>query len=388
MFLFNHSKFITIVPFLLSCVLFIPTTFSQTVTNGSLNGSPIGNSRAGNATGWSTCGFSPDLCTTNFPSYVSTSQVASSSSPDGGNWLGLAALGECAQTTITGLTTGNSYTLYFCGACFGTGTSIYNQSPARPIVRVGTSSQTYTIPMTANTWIPLQLSFTATSSTMTLRCEHPNGSIAYASLDGFNLSSPCNTVLLPIELLSFNAFAEIDHYEVLLNWQTAREEGSKSFIIERSTDAVNFKTIGKVAAANYSQAIQEYTFVDDNLPLIGEKKGGLFYYRLQQISLNEEVLYSEVRAVNFPIEELTGFNVYPNPTNHLINVDFVAPTNTTSYVLTIFNMLGQVIQQQSIIPQTGFNHLAIDVQDLEAGTYNIKLSSDNNAHQCRFIKNY
>lgn len=79
----------------------------QTVTNGSVTGAPVGNSSLANAAGWVVCGFSPDLCDISFPSYVATSQVTPSPSPDGGSWLGLGALnglGECARTTITGLT--------------------------------------------------------------------------------------------------------------------------------------------------------------------------------------------------------------------------------------------------------------------------------------------
>ena len=107
-----------------SCLLLVGMTLlcftasAQTVTNGSVTGAPRGNNLIANATGWSRCSFSPDLCDVTHPSYVTTSAVPSTPSPDGGTWVGLASLGECAQTTITGLTVGNTYTLYFCGACF------------------------------------------------------------------------------------------------------------------------------------------------------------------------------------------------------------------------------------------------------------------------------
>ena len=95
--------------------------FGQTVTNGSVTGAPVGNSQLNNAAGWSVCGFSPDLCDTGFPSYSGNSQVAVTPSPDGGSWLGMAAVGsgECAQTTVTGLTAGNTYTLCVYGGCLG-----------------------------------------------------------------------------------------------------------------------------------------------------------------------------------------------------------------------------------------------------------------------------
>lgn len=175
--------------------------FAQTVNNGSVTGAPAANSGigAGNAPGWTVCGYSPDLCDLSRPSYLTTSGVPAVLSPDGGTWLGLAdvgsGLGECAQTTITGLTVGQTYTLYFCGANFGSGSSIFNGSPATPTVTVGAATQTYSIPM-ASVWIPLSLTFTATSPTMTLQASnyHPSSNFSYASLDGFNLVSPCGIV--------------------------------------------------------------------------------------------------------------------------------------------------------------------------------------------------
>lgn len=388
MFLLQYSPFYS--TFCLIYLCFTPI-LAQTVTNGSLNGGPIGNNRITNAAGWSRCSGSPDLCNTTFPSYLTTSQVTPSNSPDGGNWLGLASIsaGECAQTTITGLTIGNSYTLYFCGASFGTGSSLFNQSPVLPTVRVGATSQTYSIPMAASTWIPLQLSFVATATTMTLQCEHAGSAPAnafYASFDGFNLSAPCATVLLPIELLSFNAFANQDAYATDIHWQTAREQDSESFVLQRSLDGVAFENIATIPAAVYSEEIENYTFLDQELPIVNGQKGGLFYYRLQQVDLYNNVLYSEVRAVNFPVETLLGFNIYPNPTKSRLNLDFLAPNSENSFTLSIINTLGQVVREKIISPNQGLNQLVIDVDELSRGTYIIQLSSTQKSYRRSFIK--
>lgn len=378
--------------FILSLISLLTTPIlAQTVTNGSLNGGPIGNNLVANATGWSRCSGSPDLCNTTFPSYLTTSQVTPNNSPDGGNWLGLASIsaGECAQTTITGLTIGNAYILYFCGASFGTGSSLFNQSPVLPTVRIGTTTQTYSIPMAASTWVPLQLPFVATATTMTLQCEHAGSAPAnafYASFDGFNLSAPCATVLLPIELLSFNALAKEDVYATDINWQTAREQDSEAFVLQRSLDGVQFENIATIPAAVYSEDIENYTFLDKELPIINGQKGGLFYYRLQQIDLYNNVLYSEVRAVNFPVETLLGFNIYPNPTKNTLNLDFLSPNSENSYTLSIINALGQVVQEKTIFPNQGLNQLAVDVETLSRGTYIIQLSNTQKAYRRSFIK--
>ncbi|MEO9534221.1 MAG: gliding motility-associated C-terminal domain-containing protein [Crocinitomicaceae bacterium] len=187
----KNSLFLSALLIFLGVIIYSPSTFAQTVTNGSVTGAPVGNSQLNNAAGWTVCGFSPDLCDTGFPSYSGNSQVAVSASPDGGSWLGMAAVGagECAQTTITGLTAGNTYTLCFYGACFGTGTSIFNQGPSNPEICVGGTCQTVVIPQAANTWTLYTMTFTATAPTETLSCTL-TGDNSYCGLDGFTISVP------------------------------------------------------------------------------------------------------------------------------------------------------------------------------------------------------
>ena len=186
-------KIIPLIISLFSCF----TLQSQTVTNGSVTGTPEGNDLLANATGWSSCTLSPDLCSVTFSSYAGTTQVSASPSPDGGTWLGLAALGECATTTITGLSIGKSYSLCFYGACFGTG-FLFNNSPSTPSICVGTTCQTFVIPMVANTWNQFTMNFTATANTMLLTASLSNTYFSYASLDGFRVGSFGKCTIPPI----------------------------------------------------------------------------------------------------------------------------------------------------------------------------------------------
>src|SRR5690606_38181705 len=118
---------------------------------------------------------------------------AASPSPDGGSWLGMAAvgsgIGECAETTITGLTVGQTYTLCWWGSNFGTG-ALFNGSPSNPTISVGATSTTISIPQVANVWTQFTLSFTATATTMPLQCNLPGGNNSYCGLDGFTIAVP------------------------------------------------------------------------------------------------------------------------------------------------------------------------------------------------------
>lgn len=226
---------------------------AQTVTNGSITGSPAANSgiTAGYAPGWTTFAFSPDLCNVTFPSYSGNSQVPRIASPDGGTWLGIASLGEAAQTTITGLTIGQTYTLRWCGANFGTA-ALYNGTPANPqIIIVGVTSTTLSIPQVANTWNPYSLTFTATATSHILRCLISGGS-TYASLDGFNLTGAlCNPIILPVHFTSFTG--QFDNCKVHLSWESPESENPSAFEVQRSTDGELFETLEKLDANSQRQ---------------------------------------------------------------------------------------------------------------------------------------
>jgi hypothetical protein len=51
----------------------------------------------------------------------------------------------------------------------------------------------------------------------------------------------------------------------LLKWQTAFEQNSKHFIIQRSVDGVNFSNLATIAAAGNAADIRNYSYQDNSL---------------------------------------------------------------------------------------------------------------------------
>lgn len=371
---------------LLNMLLVVCFAKAQLVTNGSVSGAPCANSgiNVGNAAGWSGCGFSPDLCCLAMPSYVASSSVTPVVSPDGGTWLGLAALGECAQTTITGLTAGTTYTLYFCGACFGTGTSIYNQGPSLPRISVvGSASVTVNIPMTASTWYRYQLVFVANAATMTLRCDHLTGSVSYASLDGFSLnpSAPCGPIVLPIELVSFGHSYDKVKKQTQLFWTTSMEKNVKHFIIEKSYDAIHFITAGIVEPyTTESNSLKNYQFKDDNTT-----DKGIVYYRLQSLDKDGEKTFSNIIDVEIT-DAKDDLKVYPNPVSSEVSVSYYSETGQLNQV-SCYNSLGQLVFSKEFqSEETGVQVRMIDVSLLPTGIYKILISNQAKTSSINFSK--
>ena len=345
--------------------LFLPLA-AQTVTNGGVTGAPAANNgiTLGYAPGWTRCAFSPDLCSTTFPSYSGSATVATAPSPDGGTWLGIAALGECAQTTITGLTVGASYTLYFCGSCFGTA-ALYNTAPAAPTITVGASAVTFSIPRTAATWYPYSMTFTANATSMVLQASIANGSNSYANLDGFSLSTPCGSPL-PVSLEQFAASLSGTGAE--LNWSAPGDAEIALYSIEKLSADEQWTTLG-------TQSPEEshiYTYYDAHpLP-------GYTFYRLKVTDRNGNETYSELRFVrtNVPFAEI---QVFPNPANETLHI---RTTEERMPQVQVFNLVGQ----EMLCPVTPeLAGMDLDIRSLEPGIYFVKLVLDGQTELRRLI---
>ncbi len=140
---------------------------------------------------------------------------------------------------------------------------------------------------------------------------------------------------LPVNLLYFTATKNGAQAE--LNWATAGETNSSYFNVQRSTDGINWYTVGKVAAAGNSSAVMEYSFIDSQLPV------GIVYYKIVEVDLDNSSQSSEIAKIN----TLTDLNVsiLPNPNNGNFTVQIQGnPENT---VIAVVNTLGQTVYEKT-----------------------------------------
>lgn len=92
-------------------------------------------------------------------------------------------------------------------------------------------------------------------------------------LDNLVVRSTSHVDRMPIHLLNFEAKGEADH--VMIRWFTAKETDTDTFLIERSTNGIDFVEIGRVKAAGNSSSLNAYALVDKN-PIVDAAS----YYRL------------------------------------------------------------------------------------------------------------
>ena len=147
--------------------------------------------------------------------------------------------------------------------------------------------------------------------------------------------------------------------------------------------SVSYTFIGERAAAGNSTQPLSYS-LDDLNPLQGHN-----YYRLKMIDLDGSFKYSNVIMINvaqIKYEDAIS-NVYPNPTDHTIFIDYQASSNSNVNVL-IYDALGQEMLLKKVAVNKGNQTLNIDVNTFADGVYIIQIQDVNSGKvtQSKFVK--
>lgn len=170
-----------------------------------------------------------------------------------------------------------------------------------------------------------------------------------------------NQTVLPIKLANLSAKA--NGSSIVVNWATETETNNSHFILEKSTDGLNFNLIANVSSKGNGATYNHTDFSPAN---------GNNYYRLTQIDNNgTKVTYDPV-VVNFGLRTSdTGLKVYPNPVvANKVTVSFT-PQKYTG--LQLVNLYGQKLQSLNLAATD--TEKTIDVSAYSSGTYLILLTN-------------
>ncbi len=181
--------------------------------------------------------------------------------------------------------------------------------------------------------------------------------------------SPECLAALPVTLTSFDA--QLVSKKVNLKWTTENPQGFSHFVVERSSNAVNFSSIGQVASSTTSL----YTFTDNNLP-----QADLVYYRLKMVDIDGTFSYSTI--VKLKMFGAAKALIYPNPVSNKLQLNFSEPLFSNSS-LKVFNSTGAVVLAENI--SLGSNSYNTNVSNLPVGKYFVIISNNKQSIKTSFI---
>jgi len=154
-----------------------------------------------------------------------------------------------------------------------------------------------------------------------------------------------NQGVLPVDLISFEG--EVKGQNIKLFWRTASEINTSHFVIERSTDGINYDSIGYQESTGGLNTITDYEMID-MAPLIG-----INYYRLKIIDIDGSMSNSPIIALPFdsttrPADKWKKLKMYPNPTKRMIHIEM--PEEDRKESMTLYDSRGKIVVQFETTP--------------------------------------
>ena len=180
-------------------------------------------------------------------------------------------------------------------------------------------------------------------------------------------TDPGTCALLPVKYISFTGRDETKRN--ILNWETASEVNNSHFVVEKSTDGLEFVKIGEVQGRGFTQNREKYEYVDEDV------NSTVSFYQLRQVDFDGNFSLSFIVIVvsdYFKNSLRIGYNSSDN------NLFIDGMTDTSK--LNIFNISGQVVYDDIISEE---KTLSLDF--LHSGIYVAQIIQNGFQKTLRFV---
>jgi type IX secretion system substrate protein len=170
---------------------------------------------------------------------------------------------------------------------------------------------------------------------------------------------------LPVLFVLFNA--KCAGSTVLITWETAQEQNTSRFDIERNSDGSHWTVIGTLAASGTSVNERSYSF-KDNSPVQNA------LYRVVEYDLDGNSHYTSI--ISSPCNAMDLFSLWPNPIHNRIFINITSSSQSQA-IIKVFDSKGALlkIHKENVVP--GSNQLSVDVVSLPRGAYSLSAEWNN-----------
>jgi len=240
----------------------------------------------------------------------------------------------------------------------------YNTPGTASVWQLFTSS---TLPTSIENKSSVSLRWTYSTSVSNTPCDQFAGNYR---IDDVKVSS---AVALPVSLIGFDARKVAAG--VRLSFSTATERNNDYFSIERSSNGLDFQSIGMIQGAGNASKTSIYRFVDES-PM-----DGLNFYRLKQVDFDGQFEHSNVVSVT--VGKTGSISLSPLPAIDQLRVNLeTALLNDGAWQL--FDYAGRLLQSGDIPAET-FD-FTVDVAALMPGVYVLRVVDGATVETKQFLK--
>lgn len=186
--------------------------------------------------------------------------------------------------------------------------------------------------------------------------------------------------ILPIRLNSFAATN--NHASILLNWQTAYEQETARFNLQRITNGTDFSTIAVVQAKGGPTVTTDYQYTDNTAK---DLKGvAHVFYRLEMVDKHGNTELSPVVQVKLDLTP-GEFTILRNPVVNDLQLEFNSTVNEETQLL-ITDAWGRQLLTRQLRSSAGTVSTSIKFETFAPGTYYVTIANSFGKLTRSFIK--
>ena len=185
-----------------------------------------------------------------------------------------------------------------------------------------------------------------------------------------------NSTPLPVTLLNFEV--DCENGFTVLNWSTASENNNDYFVIEKSTDAINFFPIATVQGNGNSNTVLSYTYTDET------PNYATTYYRLKQVDFDGKFEYFNVVVSTCTTDE--NFNVNQLQLNDNVFGFTINTSSSEKLTIYLYDYRGRIISQETIVVNKGNNPISLSKPHLSDGIYMLNIVGEKNHFSTKVLK--
>ena len=180
-------------------------------------------------------------------------------------------------------------------------------------------------------------------------------------------------IVLPITLNNFSV-TKLSADAAQAKWTVEPGSNWGYFTLERSTDGLQFTSIGTVAATGDNSIAENYSYTDNS------PSRGINYYRLKMVDASGAISYSPTGILAFS-EAMSPVTLYPIPTKDILHIS--APGISEARDIDLVSVTGQVLESYSISQLDGSN---LTVSRLPPGSYFVRIRGGGHTYVLPFLK--
>ncbi len=170
---------------------------------------------------------------------------------------------------------------------------------------------------------------------------------------------------LPLELLSFTG--KTNASSNMLLWETLTEKNVQWHIVERSVDGIKWLEVGKKAGEMDSQSPVKYELEDRTPPAKA-------YYRLRSVDFDGAENLSGTILLTRKGEHFGITAAFPSPAKDRMTIQF-ASLKEEQVTIRVTDISGRLVLVQEFAADNGINEAVLQLADLQAGVYLVRISN-------------